>query len=253
MSQAGIINVIENNPSIPIFFEADTGFAVAMFNIIHIVGAGGTTTSAAGNTITITSSATAVETLTGNTGGPLTPTANNFNIFGGSVAAASTPVQVNGSVSTLTVNIQKTQAIVSSNSTKVGLASFDAGVFDVDANGFVTIKNSGFKWNDVTGTSANLVKENGYAADNVGLVTLTLPSVASSTFGDTIKVAGFGSGGWLIAQNASQKIIFGSTSTTVGVGGSLASTNADDQIEITCSPNTNFWIVRNSVGNLIVT
>lgn len=57
MSQAGIINIVDNNPTIPIYFEADTGFAVALFNVIHIVGAGGITTSATGNTITINGNA----------------------------------------------------------------------------------------------------------------------------------------------------------------------------------------------------
>ena len=53
MSQAGIINVILNNPTIPIYFEGDTGFAVALFNVIRIVGANGITTSGTGNTLTV--------------------------------------------------------------------------------------------------------------------------------------------------------------------------------------------------------
>ena len=75
MSQAGIINVIDNNPTIPIYFEGDTGFAVALFNTIIFAGAGGIVTSATGNTVTIDGSGITFDlTLTGDTGGPLSPT-----------------------------------------------------------------------------------------------------------------------------------------------------------------------------------
>ncbi len=56
MSQAGEINVVQNHPEIPTQFDADVGFAVPVANILNIFGAGGTTTSASGNTVTITSS-----------------------------------------------------------------------------------------------------------------------------------------------------------------------------------------------------
>lgn len=57
MSQAGIINVIDNNPEIPIIFDADTGSATAIMNILNVFGSGGIVTSASGNTITIDGSA----------------------------------------------------------------------------------------------------------------------------------------------------------------------------------------------------
>src|SRR6202000_829257 len=72
------------------------------------------------------------ETITGNTGGALSPTAGNWNILGTSTAAGTTPVQTSGSGSTLTVQIQKTQAIASTNATNVGLAAFDSNSFTVD-------------------------------------------------------------------------------------------------------------------------
>lgn len=80
MSQAGIINVVDNNPTIPIYFEADTGTAVALFNVIKVLGDGtNITTSATGNTITITATATGEVTFTGNTGGPIT--GDSFDII----------------------------------------------------------------------------------------------------------------------------------------------------------------------------
>lgn len=83
------------------------------------------------------------ETITGNIGGALSPTAGNWNILGSSTAAGTTPVQTSGSVSTLTVQVQKSQAIASTDATKVGLAAFDSARFSVDANGFVTLAGTG--------------------------------------------------------------------------------------------------------------
>lgn len=140
MSQAGIINVIDNNPEIPITFVADAGSAVALFNILNVLGTGGITTSGAGNTITINGAGiVAAMTLTGNSGGALSPTANNWNIFGAAVAAGTSPVATSGAVSTLTVNVQRSQAIAATNASNVGLAAFNSAQFTVDGNGFVSL------------------------------------------------------------------------------------------------------------------
>jgi hypothetical protein len=97
----------------------------------------------------------------------------------------------------------------------------------------------GIGWTDVTGTSQIMSPDSGYLANNAGLVTLTLPTV--SAFGQFIYVQGFGSGGWTIAQNAGQNIQVGSSSTTVGVGGSLSSSNRYDSILLlTAVANTTF-------------
>ena len=82
------------------------------------------------------------ETITGNTGGALSPSSGNWNILGSSTAAGSTPVQTSGSGSTLTVQVQKAQAIASTSASNVGLAAFDSSKFSVDANGFVTLNAS---------------------------------------------------------------------------------------------------------------
>jgi len=84
-----------------------------------------------------------VETITGDTGGVLGPTGNNFNIIGGTVAAGTNPVRTSGAVSTLTINVQRSQAIASADSTKVGLCNFSSAQFTVDADGFVTLTGGG--------------------------------------------------------------------------------------------------------------
>lgn len=106
-------------------------------------------------------------------------------------------------------------------------------------------------WNDVIATPVTMAAYNGYVSDDGGnVVVATLPPTA--VFGAIIYVVGGDSGlGWSIAQNAGQKINFGPISTTVGVGGSLSSTDISDCVTLICTvANTTFTVI-NSVGNLI--
>ncbi len=107
-------------------------------------------------------------------------------------------------------------------------------------------------WVNVTGITQAMAVNTGYLANNVALVTFTLPATAVQF--STIEVVGHGAGGWLIAQNAGQQIIFGNTATTVGVTGSLASTNANDCVQFIASVGgaSTVWTVQSSVGNLTV-
>lgn len=95
-------------------------------------------------TVSLTGGGVAVEHLTGTTGGQLNPDgSNNFNLLAGVVAAGTTPVQINGVGSTLTTNIQTSQAIAAADATKIGLSNFDSTSFEVAATGFVTLSTTG--------------------------------------------------------------------------------------------------------------
>lgn len=107
-----------------------------------------------------------------------------------------------------------------------------------------------FPWTDVTGTSQAMAINNGYIADNAGLVTLTLPATAA--VGSTIKITGKGAGGWTMAQNSGQLVNFGTSTTTTGTGGSLSSTNTFDSLEIVCITTNTTWNVQYAQGNLTV-
>jgi hypothetical protein len=87
-----------------------------------------------------------------------------------------------------------------------------------------------------------MAADNGYTANNAGLVTLTLPVTAA--YGSVISVNGKGAGGWRIAQNASQSIRLGNVTTTVGVGGSLSSTNLGDSIDLVCITANTLWTTQ---------
>ena len=151
-----------------------------------------------------------IATLTGNSGGAISPTAGNINILG------SGGISVAGSGSTLTI----------------------------------TGSGSGFAWTEVTGTSSSMSINNGYIANNAGLVTLTLPSIAA--LGSVVRVAGKGAGLWSIAQNSGQTIHFGSLNTTTGTSGSLSAILRYDCVELVCITANTDWVVISAVGNLTV-
>lgn len=106
-------------------------------------------------------------------------------------------------------------------------------------------------WTQVTGTSASMAINNGYIANNVALVTLTLPAVAA--LGSIIRVTGKGAGGWRIAQNAGQTIYFGTSTSTTGATGHIDSTQTRDTVELVCVTANNDWNVISSVGNISLT
>lgn len=126
------------------------------------------------------------------------------------------------------------------------------GVSITNGAGSITISSSGggFTWNDVAGTSDTFVASNGYITNNAGLVTITLP--ATCAVGDSFRIGGLGAGGWKIAQNASQLIHIGNMDTTTGAGGSLASTDRYDTLELLCVVTNNEYLVLSQMGNITV-
>lgn len=112
----------------------------------------------------------------------------------------------------------------------------------VNAAGSITIAATGlagFSWTVVTGASQNMLSNNGYIANNAGLVTLNLP--ATSSVGDEIDIIGKGAGGWLVQCGAGQTIVVGSSTTSAA--GSVASTNAKDSFYMICTVANLEWTV----------
>ncbi len=97
-----------------------------------------------------------------------------------------------------------------------------------------------------------MTPDTGYVADRSSLVTFTLPVTAA--FGTVLYLQGFGSGGWQVNQNASQQIIIGTSLSTVGAGGSIASTDRYDSIALLCvTANTTWCALSGPQGNITVT
>lgn len=127
------------------------------------------------------------------------------------------------------------------------------GISIANAGNSITISGtgSGIGWTEVTGTSQAMSADSGYIANNAGLVTLTLPVTAA--VGTAISIIGKGAGGWAIAQNASQVVQIGSVGSTAGVGGSVASTNRYDSVNLICTTANTVWTTLGGVqGTLTI-
>lgn len=127
------------------------------------------------------------------------------------------------------------------------------GVTITNGSGSITVNaaGGGLTWTVVTGTTQAAAVNNGYIANNAGLVTVTLP--ATSAVGDTVAVTGINNAtGWRVAQNAGNTIFFGTSTTTAGVGGSLSSTATRDTVYLVCMTANATWNVVTSIGNLTV-
>lgn len=148
------------------------------------------------------------------------------------------------------LEVQYATTAASTDGTKSGVAHFNSAQFSVDANGFVSSIGGGMSWVFVTGTTQTFAANTGYVTGNGGQITFTLP--ATAVLGDQFIIAGNSAGGWKIAQNGGQQIYVGSSSTTVGAGGSVTSTNAHDSITIVCAVANTTFIAYNFVGNLTI-
>lgn len=76
----------------------------------------------------------------------------------------------------------------------------------------------------------SMVANTAYINFPAALTTYTLPP--RFAVGDTFQVIGSGNGGWKIAQNALQQIFYPPTATSVGAGGSIASSSRYDTITL---------------------
>lgn len=119
-----------------------------------------------------------------------------------------------------------------------------------------SLGGGGFTWSEVTGTSQAAAINNGYITNNASLVTVTLPDTAA--LGSVVRVTGKGAGGWKIAQNASEQIIWneggvdGVNETTIGTGGYIQSNDDYDSVELICITANTTWGVLSSKGNIIL-
>lgn len=109
--------------------------------------------------------------------------------------------------------------------------------------------SGGLVWNVVTINTA-MVANNGYINNSASLITYTLPTTIAA--GTVLRVAGYGTGLWAIAQNAGQVINFGDLSTTTGTGGSLAATNQGDSLEMVCVVANTTFVIISVVGNITI-
>jgi hypothetical protein len=122
-----------------------------------------------------------------------------------------------------------------------------SGVSITVGAGSITVSATGTDTTvEVTGTSQSMAVNTRYIANNAGLVTLTLPTTASQ--GDTIPVRGKGAGGFKIAQNAGQSIVFGNQTTSTGTGGSVTAIQGDN-FSLECITANTGWMLVSDMGS----
>lgn len=137
--------------------------------------------------------------------------------------------------------------------TKVIALTAGSGITISQAGNNITISTNAFGDTFVTVTTATqqMLTNHAYYVTYTSGCTLTLPTTASA--GDFLYVLGKGTNGWTIAQNALQSIQVGSSSTTVGIGGSLASTSATDSLTLMCVVSNTTWQVSGAPQSLGLT
>lgn len=123
--------------------------------------------------------------------GTAVPAANVLNVLGSTVAAGSTPFQSIGSGSTVTYQTQISQAIASTDATKIGLSAFNSAEFTVDANGFVSLVGGGSaieKVNVQAGTTPIVPSSGAITVNGAAVAAQTIPVRSNGTGANTFQI-----------------------------------------------------------------
>ncbi len=206
--------------------NGNTGSASPAAGIVNIVGGNNINTVGSGNTLTVNVSGTTQNALLiGNATGSIT-----------SLAAATNgqiPIGNTGNPPTL------------------GTITPGAGIQIGVGAGSITVRaiGGGFTWNNQT-TNTTMAINNAYQVTS-GTLSLALPSTAGSTLGDSLQIILAGGTSFTITQAAGQQIRLGSTTSTVGVTGTVAPTAQGDWIELVYSTG-GLWYASAREGNFTV-
>jgi hypothetical protein len=227
-----------------ITFDADSGSATPALNVIDIAGGSNINTSGAGHTITVNLDNSI--SVSGSVSAGTTLTASGMTTTGivqNSVAGLFSTYAA--TIHTVQIGNAAGQLTSIANGTTGEILTAQTGADPIWAAPATSVT-----WTDVTTATQAMVPNNGYVADRATLITFTLPTVAA--FGTLMSVVGLNTGGWIIDQNIGQNIQFGNLSTTHGVGGSLASTNQYDQVDLLCIVANLTWTIRGPISNLTI-
>lgn len=126
------------------------------------------------------------------------------------------------------------------------------GISVTNGAGSISIAATGtiLAWAEETGATKTIVVQEAYVANRGTLITFTLPATAA--LGTEFKIQGKGAGGWKIAQNAGQTIHVGSSASTTGAAGYIASTDTYDAITLVCITADTDWAAESIVGNITI-
>jgi hypothetical protein len=199
-----------------------------------------------GSTLSLGTSAVSTAITIGNLTGSSSTTINGVSVV---IGVGATGLSIPAFTTTGALVSNTSGAITDATASTSGYVLTSNGSSSVPS--FQAIPPTGMTWNDQTTSSVNMVTLNAYVMDaGASLITATLPTTAA--LGAEFRIVGKAAGLWTVAQNSGQSIVFGSSTTTTGVSGSLSSTLAADCIHLVCTTANNVFTVISSVGNLTV-
>lgn len=214
------------------------------------------TTWGGSGTFTIGTDAVDHSVTVGNTTGASALTllcSSNSNI--GTAAVAQT-ITIGNQTGATTLNINaKNPTFGSSSAAQTITIGGTTGVSALVLKAPTTLSSptGGITYANLSTASTSVTLKSGiyYIATASSLQTFTLPSTAA--IGTLIKLTGFGSGKWKIAQGTGQQINSTASSTTSGTGGSLAAGGRYDCVDLVCTAADTTWSVFSSTGTLTFT
>lgn len=125
-----------------------------------------------------------------------------------------------------------------------------AGITVTNGAGTISIAASTLDTWTTIAADGPLTTNTSYIDTKAGLLSVSLP--AASAQGDMLRLQGHGAGGWIITQGVGQQILIAGTNTTLGAGGTLASSNLGDGVSMVCTTANLEWRVYGVIGNLTV-
>ena len=134
---------------------------------------------------------------------------------------------------------------------RVATLTQGSGIVITNGSGSISIATTGTPptiWTTISASQTLAVNHGYICVSPGGALSLALP--ATSAVGDLIEVTLDGATSFTITQGAGQSIRIGNGSTTVGAGGSLASTQQGDTIRMVCSVVNLKWNILSEMGNL---
>lgn len=250
-SRAQIYQCVFNTGAFPAITQSSTGTIVLsdctmISNAVPVIGGAGTGAVTYGS-ITYTGNTGSAGTLTKDyttrveTGVLKIDDADNGPLYAITGVVDTTGAMTNG------------QLVVGST----GAAPVNAtltpgtGITVVNAAGSITVNavGGGLTWTNV-GASTPLLVNNGFIANAGAALSFSLP--AASAVGDVVALTLDGAASWTITQGANQQIRLGSLATTLGAGGSLASTASGDTVVMVCRTANTLWTCYSVIGNITV-
>jgi len=181
---------VSEQPTIPTSFPTPSGTATPALNALTYANGTGISITGAGSTVTIGVNGSVVgQTITGDTGGALSPTAGNWNIVGG-----SNGIDTAGAGSTLTLNFDVTEqpAIPTSVGTDSGTATPSTNTFNIiggtgiDTSGATNNVTITFDASDVPTLATSYPCDSGTATPAANVVNVIGQNSGSHAVMDTI-------------------------------------------------------------------